>query len=49
MKFVINLRHIGGVVPMEEVQKKRLKHFINDQLVLRARSQKERKSIFGKI
>ena len=49
MKFINNLGYIGGGILMEEVDKKCLKRIFNVQLLIRARSQEERKPILGKL
>lgn len=49
MKFINNLGYIGGGISVEEVDKKRLKRLFNVQLLIRARSEEERKTIFSKL
>lgn len=48
MKFINKMRYIGGVTSMTEVDKKRLKHLIDVQLI-KFRSREERETIFGKL
>lgn len=49
VKFINNLGYIEGVTPMEEVDKKQLNRLIGVQLLIRARSWEERRTIFGKL